>query len=490
MKSRLLDGAIALATFLAVALMIAKAPQNWLNADRLLPLFMLRDGISPYPALNAGLMANAMYPPLSFLVYAPVLLFHTPWTVVGVAGLLAQIFALLPVLLALKFAAAAPHRNSTVILLFGVFVLYTQLSPVLQTLRWVHADAPALFCSAMACFCTLRAIRGNALLWAAGAGVLCALAPWIKQLGVPAAALPFLVFLACGAYRLLVAYCLTLGLTTATLLAVFQQWFGLRQIFFWTVTLPGRHAWKGVWSTILPGAHDDLMRETIFCLALLLMSLGAVVKDYRQSGSLRSLLMREPWLVYFGAAILFWPISIRGAILIGSSINNYLYAIYFVFLAALVKLAGLLEDQETSPAAAAGTRAFLLAFLACLSVTVGIDFGKNVLSPKRVLNSNEYTVYRFSQRHPGLVYFPMNTLSVYLAEGKFYNFDISVDDRQRGGVTIDRSLYRSYLPPHAQYVAYSGQLPMATFLVLDVDKTDPQSLPELPEWVIYRLPPP
>jgi len=89
-----------------------------------------------------------------------------------------------------------------------------------------------------------------------------------KQLALPAIAVPFLFLLATRAHRSLATYCVTLGVTEAIALFVFDRLFGLGNLYFWLISVPSRHSWKGVWSTVLPDANADLLRENALWLAI------------------------------------------------------------------------------------------------------------------------------------------------------------------------------------------------------------------------------
>ena len=119
-----------------LATRLLQAPQNWFNDERLAPLFMFGHGIPPYPGSpSVGPMANLIYPPLSFLSYAPALLFHTPTAVVRCAALMAQFFCLAPCdrphLERPRLVLARTVTWGIRFLLFAVFVAWAELSQVM-----------------------------------------------------------------------------------------------------------------------------------------------------------------------------------------------------------------------------------------------------------------------------------------------------------------------------------------------------------------------
>ena len=78
---------------------------------------------------------------------------------------------------------------------------------------------------------------------------------------LPIVAIPFVFLLVTRAYRALAIYSVTLGMTEAIALFVFHYLFGLRNLYFWSISVPARQPWKGVWSTVLPYANVELLRE-------------------------------------------------------------------------------------------------------------------------------------------------------------------------------------------------------------------------------------
>ena len=73
---------------------------------------------------------------------------------------------------------------------------------------------------------------------------------------------------------------------------------------------------------------------------------------------------------------------------------------------------------------------------------MAVTIGKSVLRPIRFLASANEEAYRFSRQWPGQVYFPWHPLSVYLAEGKLYHFELGICDRIAAGIPMDQPTSR------------------------------------------------
>jgi hypothetical protein len=99
--------------------------------------------------------------------------------------------------------------------------------------------------------------------------------------------------------------------------------------------------------------------------------------------------------------------------------------------------------------------------------------------------------YRFSKRHPGQAYFPWNPLSNLMGEGKLYDFDCALADRESSGYPVTRLHVRQNLPETLRYVCYPPYIKafgpqFEQSLKYLPEFTRRVEIPELAGWVCYE----
>lgn len=458
-----------LLTLVASILASLTALTNGFTDHRLAPLFMACTGTKVYVAdPNIGPMMSTLYPPLSFWLYAPAGLFADPKPAFVIAGVLVQLFSLTPVLLLLHASGRGMIGLS---ITMAIFVSWSSLSPVLVNTRLVHADAPALFLSGLAVVSTVRYFASSRIQWVFAAAVTASLAPWAKQPAVPIVALPALVLIAAKRWRPLAWYCAGVVLLEGGWTVFFSTLYGFSNLWLWLIAIPSRQPWTSVWSTALPNANQDLLLENAPALVLIFTVLWIRRRVFREC-------IGQPWMVSLAAGLLLWPTAVLGHVKVGGALNALLYSTYFIAIAALA-----LTRESLAHGKPEWVRAAAFSALIATSVPLLITIAKTAVVPHRAVSSPSITAFRYMQRHPGEVYFPWYPVAGYLAEHRWYHFELGISDRTAAGISIDRDNARRYLPPGMHYVAFSGTVPKATLELLpEFDRR--VELPELAGWVV------
>lgn len=450
------------------------AVANIYTDHRLMPLFMMRDGIRVYADPGQGPMLSTLYPPLSVLLYAPALLFHSPRTAFFVAGLLVQVFSLGPLTLAVYLTRTDRRSHISALLAITAFVLFCNSSDILNNLYLVHADAPAIFLITSGLCCLLLHHRRRTLALLCAASVLIGLSVWAKQTVAPALlVIPLLLLLRREWSLLCVSIASSIATQVVIMLLVIRRT-DFHQLLTWLIVIPSKHPWKANPSSTLDDTNRLLLMIN-FAALVILITVG--VRMWQRKHSLRKAL-GEPWVVFSVTGVLLWPTTVLGFVKIGGANNTLMYATYFLFASVL-----LLAVQSWANREATGVRIAVIVSVCLLSVPLLIDAAKDCASPGRLLHSSSVDAYEFSVQHPGFVYFPFHPLSVYMAEHRLYHFEFGVSDRAMAGIPIRPDHFQAYIPPHLQYVAFRERRPDAV-LALMPEYNRPVSLPELPGWTV------
>ena len=137
------------------------------------------------------------------------------------------------------------------------------------------------------------------------------------------------------------------------------------------------------------------------------------------------------------------PFALRAWITAGGDYNHLGVITVFAALAATVGL-----TVTTIPALV--QRMLLVGIIGAT-----LPFPWNLPDAVRRFNQSPATVaFRYEQRHPGRVYFPMEPLVPLLARGAPTHLDISLSERADAGSPITPEQFASGLPRHYQLIAY------------------------------------
>jgi hypothetical protein len=96
-------------------------------------------------------------------------------------------------------------------------------------------------------------------------------------------------------------------------------------------------------------------------------------------------------------------------------------------------------------------------------------------------NAQEQALH-FAREHPGQVWFPWDTLSTLLADGKLYHFDYGLLDRRLAGLPPSPDHLKRHIPTHLRIIAIPENAPSNESRPRDVA---PVQLPQLPGFDVY-----
>lgn len=450
--SRLYAGIAAFALAAAAARAAAgilEAPGNTFAEPRLMPLLQAAAGHSPYAAPETGPFYVPMYPPLSFLSFAPVLLARSPVPALRIGAACCEAFVLLAAALVLVPGSGARSR-SLVLAAFGGFACWLHVSPILTTVFFVHADAPALLLAAAGAGLLLRALGRGGTGSLPASVVLLSLAPWAKQTLLPVVLLPALVLYASERRRALACLAGAAALQ-AFWAALFGAAFGPRPLAFWILEFSARHPWITAPAEALANANRVLATET----AALVAFLAAVVAAARRPGKPWAEILRRPEIVLALAGLLVWPGSLLSYVKAGGAVNSFIPTLFFFSAAGLAALLGRAEDPR-------GARAALLAVSALLAAQAAFDAAATA---HRAAGASWDPDFAFEsvRRDPARVWFPWFPLSTYLASGAFVSTELGLSERALAGFTPGREAWEASLPGSVRFVL-CGREPCPTAL--------------------------
>ncbi len=446
----------------------AAAPHNW---PRLQRTFILASGEKLYYPPD-GPVVLAMYGPVSALVYWPVTWFHLLSSVMQAASIINLSLVFLPaswVILRNYFqnTRAALYGSSA----FLIFLFFHFSSSSLRSAAFnIHADAPALGFSALACAALLNARKDGR--WSVVSLGLSAffsvMAFWSKQVTAPI--LPALLFYAGfrGGRREFFRYFACLVVAGGIFSAVFIKIFGFDELWFNLVTIPANQPWRsGGGLEVIFSASRKLFHESFFVFLFSLIPLTA----------LRKAIKDKPWFLFLWVAVFMLPAAIIGRVKTGASNNVLCYVPYFVLLAGVLALA----DLNIRSRFRVLTNLVLGGFLLAHTLLTVYKF---VVPP--VESNFAQAAYDYAKKHPGETYFPRLTLVHLLTERKIYHESVALIDRDWAGIPVPDAQLRAFIPERAQFIAFheaSGDdrhwMGLPEYSVRSRE-------PELPGFVVYR----
>ncbi len=453
------------------------APRALWNSPRLAPAFALWHGYAMYYGPESGPVLGNIYGPVMALAYLPTVFFSLPSQALTAGVALTIGYYFLPVV-GLHFKREEPDYRRAVLASLGivVFLFMTILSPPLSQVAYsIHADAPALGLSGLACF-FLYARTGRhsrpTLLPAAFCAVL---AVWTKQTMVPLLfALPLYLWLAEG--RRVAFDCLKyLAACLVITSAVFIIWLGAQPLFFNLFVIPSHHPWysalpdsplKGLRTLALPVRLSVLLEAAAqwlqFCLIPLAMLL--IYFLYRRCFSrsrlvaVRDWFAAQPWVLLAFVGICLLPTSLLGRVKVGGDINSLALSGYFIFVAASLVLVQVVARVSAFEFRNSAQVARLVTFSVLIGCAVPAytesRFQINLVAYAGPTAADK--AFYFLKAHPGEAYFPWNPLGHLMAEGKLYHFCYGVYDRKLADYPMSPEHLHSALPPKVKLIIFSG----------------------------------
>jgi hypothetical protein len=459
--------AIVALAFASVACLVAFSVRAWHTPwfeQRFTPSVAVAHGQAVFHALAGGPAMNCIYGPISYLAFIPAALIPNVWGAFACGSLLSACFVLVPLYLAIR-RYRQRGLGQTNRRLLGLFALAAvAFIPTLNDAAChVAPDAPAIFFLAISVLLlewnpdwSLRKPSWTALL---ASSFTLALSVACKQnmvLAVPVILIGVwyfagrswaLLYLAMG-----IAFGVVITLATA---AIFGD---LRVIYFNAVVVPSHFLMSR--AKIVYGLYFAFQYGSGLLIAL--AGTGALCYLTRRRFAE---LMSRFVVVFFAIALVFVASSARTFAAWGGAANSFSHAIFFLLLGTVIVLAEIMLSAD-SDLKFANTLQFWVLASAYLFVAAGIPlrFDQDEIAIMKMTPA-AVEAYRYDKQHPGQVYFPSNTIGVYLAEKKFYEAEWGVMNLTMSGQPLLREDALRYLPPQAKYFAVPKPFGVPEYLV-------------------------
>jgi hypothetical protein len=466
---------------------ILSAPASIWNEIRLSRSLALLQGFSLYPAEHEiGPIIGTLHPPLSHYLFLPAAAIHDSTTSIVAGSLIACLMVFSALGFALASAAPAGGRWAITAMsfLFCGFLIVESEGTFTAAFR-IHADAPALAFATIACtFVGTRNRRmPSSSIWIAAAA--CTMAIASKQTIAPVAlAVALYLAIAEGGKRFTM-FLLASAVTGGSLLAVVLSILPARDFLFNTLLLAAHRPLKPGHLEILAGAYRKGRLEALpALLPLLVLAIGSWMAARPKPG-LRQFFAANGWMVFLMASGVFIPTSMKAIMTVGADVNHLGFVLYFLFVAAGLAIQQYFTD--VNPEARLSSRLFLATGI-LVSVAPGMILTVRESLHNFRANATE-TAHIYNLRHPGLAYFPCNPMTSLRDDGKLYDLDVALYDREIAGYPVTTQQLQSglpygfkvvALPPGEQIQSKALQGLLANFARV----TDP----ELPGWSVYRRP--
>ncbi len=481
---------LALVLFATVFHRLLETPFWGVNGSRLMPSFMLAQGMNQYVLLPpGGPLYSALYGPLISIVYLPTTLFPGPNSAV-LAGAAITVLLCFSTVAFLHVAGHAGGRGPVDGLAFltaGFLVCY--LEPLKYACINIHADGPGLALGAVACGALYPVCRDQ---WRAALplSALCAvLSIFCKQmfLPVPVALLVYLLLTAERrvAVRYLVWLLAASSLTgAAALLAA-----GPERLYHCLIWMPAHHPWNtGSHLTSFVQSARHLMRLAMPVPVLLLACLIYLAAGGRPRGEdLRAWAgSRCVPVLLVGAALL--PLSIAGRSKTGGDINSLSFALFFLTCGLTLLLA-----DASRLARLPSTRRLAVSALVATVLPLAVSEAPLVLDLRsriaQLPQAGQQVAFDYLIRHPGGAYFPWFPLAHFYAEHQFRHYGFGIVDRLLAGETVTMAEFRAYIPPDPRVIAFASDGSPDVF-GYDLMRFLPEYSiethdPELPGWRVF-----
>ncbi|MBE9116793.1 hypothetical protein IQ249_12875 [Lusitaniella coriacea LEGE 07157] len=471
---------------------------NW-SAVRLLPSFALKHGYQIYYDPNSGPITGMIKGPMMALAYLPVTLGSSPVVAVILGSLTATTFFFVPILW-LHFGKSWKDVQTFIISLFAFlfFCLLVVISPVLRYVAFsVHADAIALGLSAASCavlYYNQQRDRFSTLFLSA---IFVVLAIWTKQVSLPIiVAIPLFLLLAEG-WRCCKRYLLCLFISGISISAILIAIFDPKALFFYLFVVPSNHPWQGEAGkvTALLQTAKELFNYSFWPLVILgCVLLYHLFLNVKRKTAISLWFKQNPWILFVLVGIFLVPTAVLGKVKVGGDINNFGYSLYFTTTAASLALMQLaiaakiaeikIVAQSVKIAVLALFSALILfqspkvfALIPTLSANLAQGFEKLEAFPSQV-------AYRYAKNHPEEAYFPWQTLSTLMADGKMYHFEYGLFDLDLAGFPASEEQFYEYLPENMKIIAFLGRNDGYVLKRLP-EFSRKIEVEELPGWEVY-----
>lgn len=475
---------VAVTTFAVVLTAHTYTNAVWNSARAVIPVSLVR-GVPPYFPPGEGPLWASIYPPLAYVLYAPIAFAQTPANVIRLGQIMGFLFIWVPfVLLLIRASQPFASRDPGVIAatVFGLSFATTTLGLSNATFI-VHVDPPAIGLALAACIPLLgvaspsrRALALSAAL--AAASVFC------KQTMLPVAlAIPLYLALATTPRHALTFLGVFLATATALLAACLLA-FSPSGMLNNILVVPASHPWRDDHPHPLLYASQRYLLEVglfpLFAAAIV----GIDWRNLRPLPRLRRLAARPAFLLFFvGIALL--PGSIAAFAKAGGFVNNFATSAYF-FLAVFSLWPLSIGDV---PNRLSRLLYALLLIVICIRPVNRLVEISN-LPPRPNIHDAAYTALL---DNPDRIYFPWLPLSHYLANRTLTHQSFGIQDRENARQGVSDAWLRQYIPPHTEVIAFDTPPSPAqdrAFSRLAPEFPLPVTIPSLPGWPSFaKLPP-
>jgi len=436
---------------------IAQGPTDGWNAGRLSTSIGLMRGFDIYPTLHEGPILDFMYGPVAALSYAPAALVDSPSSAIWIGVALSFLFAIAPFawFAARAFEPRERHVAAAAVVCFG---LYCTVDPGLRMAAWsIHADAPALGFSGLACSCLLvgRGRPSSRRLFFTA--VFAVLAVWSKQPAAPiVAALPVYLWIRDGRQPAIRCAIWVAGVGMIVSLG-FVLWFGFEDLFFNMFRIPFGHPWKPS-SSKLAALFDSCLRIAWASRYAIALMLGVAAMDLPRGKALRTWLHEQPWTGFACVGIFMIPTAVLGNVKIGGSLSPFALSTWFLAAAGVIGLAQLAARSQTPTATIAA-----LALAGIMTIAAGYELGsaqrrsaldEAVFELRHRSDNPQEQAVAFARAHPGEVLFGSNPLIGLYSDDALYHSFKGILDRMAAGLPAPSpDLLRAHNPPRLRYLA-------------------------------------
>jgi len=477
---------------------ILEGPFHMWESVRLLPSYIIANGLPHYYPLDHGPVLDMMYGPVTAFAYYPVTFFaHRATTATMVAKLFTYTYFFLPAAWLLH-QKNEPRRNAAfAVLCFLAFALYSHETDVLSGSGYAnHADAPALGLGAAACALLLKRRSSDDWLMIMASAGCAVLSVWTKQVMIPLVIAIPMYYALIGDGRTSRRFLAGLLLCGTLAAVVFGNLFGFNRLWANLVINPCRQPWEGTWVKLQGRAIVELMDECRWIGLLVILYAVYTLRLWRQPWEkFRAWIAQRPWgfLLFVGLCMV--PTAIIGRVKAGGGLNALSFSMYYLVIAAglIVREVAASDevavlDRTARNLAKVGVIFSLWSSVVLHALTLSY-FYLHLAQNIRALDTNPLRAgYRFMKHHPQEVYLPWNCLTSFLAEGRLYHFDYALLDREIGGAPVTPEHFREGVPDHLRWIAFppTAQDEFARQFLPEFSRRI--DLPELPGWTVYIRP--
>ena len=421
--------------------------------QRYAPTMAIAHGTPIYQIQITGPVFCSIYGPLSYLAFIPAALLPTVQGVFAAGSLTATLFLFAPIAFAiLAYVRKGWLSKSAVVpILLVPVAAISALRSLSYTASNVTADAPAICFVALAALLLFRHSQNPT--WMASIlgcfslviGIGCKQNMLFAGLVIVAG-----VF---GTFTRRFAYTFLATLVAVSLLVlgfVAILYHGLAAIFYNDVFIPAHMPFLP--ANLFQGAYRWF--ESSILLILLLTAIVLILFVAQTSSAWRAL--PRVSLVFFSMAVVLAPLSIRIYAVGGGDINDFSHTVYFLLLGVVItaiEISSRLQDQER-PSIALRT-ILVTGSLAFFGLGLPTRYTADWKAIMRHTPS-AFQAFTYTRNHPDQVYFPSNTIGVYMAERRFYHTDWGIMIRRQARQDITKKEFFQHIPATARYVAVPG----------------------------------